>query len=407
MGRTLLKIAGSLPLAVVLIAIDAAVLAWGTLVENQFGKQMGAAAAHFGFYDAGWFFCLNVLLAVNVLCAMLVRLPWRRRHVGFLLTHAGILVLLVGCLISRFCGIEADLPIFEGSSSHRAYVQSHHFEIQVLPGKGRESKADEGTGETPDAGNDAPNNATASAEKNVPIRTPFIAGPFPWSRYDTLSWFPWALSYRSRGKIYDADGIALEVLDYVDTPQPCVRAKLSVDGQSEEFDLIATDNAMDFLQGDQRHVVRSDRRAVSITLRPDVVDLGFQVFLREFSRKLDPGADTASHYSSRVDFLDFAEPPRRLHDDVLITLNAPVDVADPKSGHAWRFFQASFKGPFKRGNPMYDRFARPDQYRDQIYLSYLSVNYDPGRGLKYFGCLMMIVGMAVVFYFRRHAPQSA
>jgi len=85
----------------------------------------------------------------------------------------------------------------------------------------------------------------------------------------------------------------------------------------------------------------------------------------------------------------------------LITLNAPVDVADPKSGRSWRLFQSSFKGPWKPGDQGFDELADREHQRDQIYLSYLSVNSDPGRGLKYFGSLMIVVGMIVVFSRRR------
>ena len=81
----LLAAAGSLQLAVVLIATLAGVLAWATLVESRYG----AAAAHSGIYDTGWFTAIGVLLAVNVLCAVLIRFPWRRRQTGFVVTHAG------------------------------------------------------------------------------------------------------------------------------------------------------------------------------------------------------------------------------------------------------------------------------------------------------------------------------
>ena len=39
------------------------------------------------------------------------------------------------------------------------------------------------------------------------------------------------------------------------------------------------------------------------------VELGFQVRLHKFRRKLDPGAAMASHYSSLIDILDRSEPP--------------------------------------------------------------------------------------------------
>ena len=115
-------------LAVVLIAVYAGVLAWATLAESKYRRH---AAAHFGIYDAGWFIAINVLLAINVLCAMLIRFPWKRRQIGFLVTHGGILVLLIGCLMTRQAGIEAQMPIFEGQTAHRAYQDSYHFQLQV------------------------------------------------------------------------------------------------------------------------------------------------------------------------------------------------------------------------------------------------------------------------------------
>ncbi len=72
---------------------------------------------------------LNVLLAVNVLCALVIRLPWRRRQAGFVLTHVGILVLLAGCLATRQWGIEAQLSVYEGHASHLADEDSYHFEL--------------------------------------------------------------------------------------------------------------------------------------------------------------------------------------------------------------------------------------------------------------------------------------
>lgn len=160
----LLAAVGSLRLAVALIAVYAGVLAWATLVESEHG----AAAAHFAIYDAGWFTAINVLLALNVLSAVMLRFPWRWRQTGFLVTHLGLLVLLAGCLATRQLGIEAQLPIFEGQTAHRAYQESYHFQLQVQPAR-------------------SPAAATPPA-----ICVPFVAGPFSWDRYAELWWFPCA-----------------------------------------------------------------------------------------------------------------------------------------------------------------------------------------------------------------------
>ena len=229
-----LRVLASLRLAVGLLALDAVVLAWATLVESRYGM----AAAHFGIYDTGWFLGLNVALAVNVVGALWIRVPWKR-HSGFAVIHLGILMLLAGCLITRLDGIEAQLPVFEGHTAYRAYTGGRHFELQVAPaGAAVAEPAARKTG--PTAG-DVVEPAAAVAGKSISV--PFIAGPFPWAKYAELSWFPWRLARRSQGRIYDRDGLVLEVLGYATDPQPCARVRLTLDGSSDEFDLVESEGA--------------------------------------------------------------------------------------------------------------------------------------------------------------------
>ena len=97
----------TLPFAVLLIGLYIIVLASATMVE----KWDGPEAAHFTVYGTRWFEAIHWALAVNVLCAMFFPLPWRWRQAGFLLTHVGILVLLAGCLATKYKGVEGQLPI--------------------------------------------------------------------------------------------------------------------------------------------------------------------------------------------------------------------------------------------------------------------------------------------------------
>ena len=63
--------AGSLPVAITLMVALIAVLIPATCVENWYGP----AAARFGVYGTWWFAALAVLLAVNVVAALVVRFP--------------------------------------------------------------------------------------------------------------------------------------------------------------------------------------------------------------------------------------------------------------------------------------------------------------------------------------------
>jgi hypothetical protein len=180
--------------------------------------------------------------------------------------------------------------------------------------------------------------------------------------------------------------------------------RLSVDETTKEFDVVALSSEP--LEAKQQ-VVAAKRRRVTISLPLDEVNLGFQLYLQRFQRKLDPGAGTASHYSSLVDFLDLGRPPQKLRENVLINLNAPVDFADPPSGRTYRLFQSSFSGPWTAGEPEFEQLFHGDRSRDQVYLSRLSVNYDPGRGLKYLGSLMIVVGIGLVYCLRARQESTS
>lgn len=672
----------SVKLAVLLISASAAVLAWATFVERSYGTQ----AVHFGIYGTWWFAVLVFGLGLNVLCAALIRFPWRKHQLGFVVTHAGILVLLAGCWLSWLGGIDAQMPIFEQTTARRAFVGTQHFELAVYDSYSASDRS-QGT-YAPQA-----------------IRIPFAAGPFNWNDYQRLSWFPWRLSRRDRGVVYDRDGIRLEVLDYLSdstsvpvpplklevqrgprkeagasakgkdsnaaaassdhgaadgsdwqtvelsvqdasdphathrrmglgarqelpggqqiafwvadsqaetdafldsrpdgplgsqgqiilfaagtrhvfpldswkpgsrmpvgdtglqvelaelnprfsgvslqviapgekpqrlmlladypefnrqdrehavfgtywrgptapqasgggqaepgalrgigrpridilqgaegklyyrawrSPQveslgplpgdrasnvafagtqdrlawrvaeftPCDRpgekiravpfspkkesgqklrralVALTVDGTRERFWLDGIEpNQFEFPPHDnQRKVVCAGGRRAAVTLARDEITVGFRVHLLRFNRKLDPGTSMASHYSSEIVFLaDNGRPPDpadfgkqdsdSLGKPVVVTLNEPVTFTDPRSGRSYRLFQESFAGPWKPGDEQFDQIVPAGSALEQLFVSFLTVNYDPGRGLKYAGSLLLVAGVGVIFYMRAY-----
>lgn len=187
-----------------------------------------------------------------------------------------------------------------------------------------------------------------------------------------------------------------------------VRLRLTVDGNTEEFWLEGSPMIIEDADPAQRKVVCGNGRRVAVSLPWDRVDVGFWVYLHKAERRLDPGSSMPSHYSSLVDFLDPDDPDQPLQQQVVIALNAPAEATDPRTGRSYRLFQEDYKGPWKPGEDWmpgvkpFDRYAGPDSRREDLALSVLSVNYDPGRGLKYAGSLLITVGVAVVFYLRAH-----
>jgi hypothetical protein len=180
------------------------------------------------------------------------------------------------------------------------------------------------------------------------------------------------------------------------------RLKVTVDDKTEEFwlqGILGGDPTDPPLTAQQKREIASGDRTLTVMLPPDEIDVGFRVRLNDFERKLDPGTSQASHYSSVVDLVD-RKRDTDFQKDVLITMNAPVDFSDPATGRSYRLFQESFNGPWLPGDAVYDRYASPE--RDDLYMSTLTVNYDPGRGTKYAGCLLIVCGIGTMFYMRAY-----
>jgi len=674
----------SLKLAVVLVAVFALLLAFAAVVDGKFSgaenASFGNEAMLFGVYRTCGFVALCVLLFLNVLCAALIRFPWKRHQTGFAVTHAGILVLLAGCLLTQWGGVEADLSVYEEGTSHTAYKSNLHFELKVYPDPKTAAQVPPQTGLPTGPG------GAAEPEAAETIAVSFAPGPFNWGDLGRWYLFPWRVARRDRGVLYDQDGIRLEAIDFfrdsdvkaapplalrvnprdsqgesepatppeawekvelsapalpelrfaedsmlgqswralaggvqvvywaarsraetdafldsgpgkneplggagrvvmyaggtryslpldgwapdqarplgdsglsavladvsveqrravfwirgaghdmrhlmlfadqpdrnihdeehgvfgtywlpapadaagrgTEKPQEKEReagpvqrrpggaridilqgadrrlyyrvwsppqvekigplptsgrplealrgskqavafyverfvphdwpgrrlkpnpfapgnppragaprrvlVQLTVDGRSEQFWLQAlgsrtTDRAPPRVE---RKVVLGDGRRVALTLRHEAIELGFDVYLREFDRRLDPGSPMVSEYSSYVDFSDRDAPGEKLAEDVLITLNEPASAVDPADGRCYRLYQSSFNGPWRRNDPEFLRRLGPKSKRSELFLSVLSVNYDPGRPLKYAGTLLVFLGMVVVYSMR-------
>ncbi len=83
---------GSLNVAVILLATIAGLIGFATIMESKFDS----AVARYYIYDNPLFMVWLLVLALNLLCAAFTRWPWQRKHLGFVVTHAGIILMLTG-----------------------------------------------------------------------------------------------------------------------------------------------------------------------------------------------------------------------------------------------------------------------------------------------------------------------
>jgi hypothetical protein len=100
----------SLKLAVLVIASLALTLAAATILESKYDTR----TAQYFVYRAPWFYVLLGFLGLNILAVALSRLPWKKKHIPFLMAHAGILMILSGSWLTYVSGLDGVIRIGEG-----------------------------------------------------------------------------------------------------------------------------------------------------------------------------------------------------------------------------------------------------------------------------------------------------
>ncbi|MCX7886987.1 MAG: hypothetical protein N3B01_07020, partial [Verrucomicrobiae bacterium] len=108
--RQILWRLGSLKLAVVLLTLLAVVLAGATFYESR----SPTAEVMRAVYRSWWFNGLLGALALNLIMATVVRWPWRRHQTGFVVTHAGLVMIVGGCSAAFHFGTEGMMPLRVG-----------------------------------------------------------------------------------------------------------------------------------------------------------------------------------------------------------------------------------------------------------------------------------------------------
>lgn len=123
----LFKFTSSVKLAVPLMLVLGGVVAYGTVLESLYNSDY----AKLEIYNSWWFLLLQALLFVNILNSTLSRLPWKRRHLGFVITHLGLLTLLTGAFITAEYGVDGSLRVREGESASTVFLPRLMFGYQL------------------------------------------------------------------------------------------------------------------------------------------------------------------------------------------------------------------------------------------------------------------------------------
>lgn len=111
--RSILRAFGSLWFAAVLLVLVLVGMACATVFEAARGAEQALEI----FYRSWWFETMLALLAVNLTASVLLRYPFSKRLIGFVVTHAAILVILGGALLTKYLGTDGQVGFAEGETA--------------------------------------------------------------------------------------------------------------------------------------------------------------------------------------------------------------------------------------------------------------------------------------------------
>lgn len=446
------KFLASLKFAVFTISILSIIIAAGTLVEAEYNAEVAAKWV----YKTPWMFAVMGMLAISLIAVMVDRWPWKRKHISFVMAHIGILALLWGAAVTMKYGLDGTMA-FEIGRGNR-YVRLPETEITVWssleddrfakvfqkevdlflnrPSEKEPFKIPVLEGELvvddykpfaiPSRKIEAIDDERAGAAVRFQIQNSrvnvnewmvqkkqgqtahhnfgpaqFHLGPAPKVSLGANELYVEPLAEGLRysvlykdparrpvsGLIREGESVktgwmdlefkvlryfprAVEKWDFkvLSRPTPLTTAAIQFKFQGKEYAVALDDVVKVYAKSGIYIVAYSHRR----------IDIGFEMKLTDFQMGLYPGTNRAASYQSVVELPG-------------VTGQHLISMNEPLKQNGLTFYQASFQnGP--DGKPT---------------TSILSVNYDPGRPLKYLGSLILSLGIVLLFYDKRKAASAA
>lgn len=118
---------GGVKCALLLLTAAAAAVVAGTILEGSSDSHEYASSY---VYSHPLFACLLALFFINILFSTLRRWPFRFKHIPFLITHVGLLMVIGGAILKQQIGTQGYLILWEGSGSHRL-ILPHTFALSI------------------------------------------------------------------------------------------------------------------------------------------------------------------------------------------------------------------------------------------------------------------------------------
>jgi hypothetical protein len=440
-----LSFLSSIRLAIPVILAMAVICAVGTITEARYDGEVAQQLV----YRSPYMYGILGLLCVMLVAVMLDRWPWEKKHIGFIMAHVGIILTLGGALFTQIEGVDGTLILEPGQPQKFVTIKERDllvyatldgnnvrpvFERQVnfLRNPPKEAPLAIPIGSDQIEVIDYEHYAFRHAEilpSDKPMDGPAVRFQIENSKVNVTEWLrretrksyvslnlgpaqvilsdgsykpesgkneivlspgpaPEVLRYAiysknllsQRGMIRQSESLETgwmglkfrilrllpkgkELVTYTPSgPSPIAQSAIQIRFHGETH-WIGLNSLLRLYSSDRMYIVSYGHKRIP---------LDFALTLKDFRVGHYEGTQRAASYESDV------EVPGK--DLVTISMNEPLKFG------GFTFYQASFEQ---------DEMGKPTA-------SVLSVNYDPGRWIKYIGSLTIVAGTILLFWFRRN-----
>lgn len=449
------RFSSSFQLGIPILVSIAVLIAWGTIVESQYD----ATAAKKIVYDSWMMWTVMSLLVYNLTIVVLDRWPWQTKHYPFMTVHAGLIFIIFGGYITSKYGLDGQMIVningknnmvsvgqtdlvvyatFDGDRYSKIVdrevdffnnspMSEKPFVLQLGEDKieiieyvkyarlQNKVKAVTDTGAGASARFQLMNANVKQIEQiTQPKKNKLVSfnlgpakvhlGEVPASllheneiyltpvdsqtvKYTILnkdSKKPKRTGNLKIGEVVSTGwmGLELRLLDYLpqaaevyevtamERPSPLTTTAVKIRHKGLEKWLALNDIVKLF----------GSKSAYLLTYQNRRIDLGFDLKLKKFEVQRYQGTMRAMEYSSHVEAEAAPSGKPAVKIEQTISMNEPLKFM------GYTIYQASFQEDEQTGRPV---------------ASVFSINQDPGRWIKYLGCLVFSLGIVWLFYQRR------
>ena len=443
------KFSTSFQLGIPILAALAVMIAAGTFIE----ARLDAYAARRMIYESWMMYVTMGLLIYNLTIVMVDRLPWQKKHYPFILVHIGIITMILGGYVTQKWGVDGTVSVpIQGKNNFVSLPQTDLVVYATFDGDRYTKMFDQEvdffkkppTLEKPFTVQMGENTVQvidyvpyARLTKKIQVTQATQAGSsirfqmmnanvkqvesITQARKNKTNKFNFGPAQVFLGEVA-RDSVTkneiyltpkddqflkytifhkdqktsfktglIKIGDVVQTGWMGLEFRLLdyLPKATEEWDVVRSDvptplttAALQVVRGQDKHwLVLNDilkifgtQEAYLMTYQNRRLDLGFQIFLKNFKVSRYQGSPKAMAYESEVVLGDDQTQPE------VISMNEPAKFK------GFTIYQASFQ---------------EDEVTHEPTASVFSVNFDPGRWIKYLGALILTFGIISLFYQKR------